>query len=96
MAGLKKKLRNECRGVGRAIGPDRFVSGNSYWQSHAVLETQESIVARSDDGLPRSSPPPYRRRFTSSFFLGRRFAIFQSPRTCLYSHIGYIELSAQN
>lgn len=55
MAGSKKELRNgrnECRDVGRAIGPDRFVSGNSYWQSHAVLETQESIVARSDDGLP--------------------------------------------
>lgn len=54
MAGSKKELRNgrdECRDVGHAIGPDRFVSGNSYWQSHAVLETQESIVARSDDGL---------------------------------------------
>lgn len=55
MAGSKKELRNgrnECRDVGRAIGPDRFVSGNSYWQSHAVLETQESIVARLDDSLP--------------------------------------------
>lgn len=68
----------ECRDVGRATGPDRFVSGNNYWQSHAVLETQESIVARSDDSRSPRTPPPYCRHFTSSFFLGRRFAIFRS------------------
>lgn len=53
--GIAKRARaGECRDdVGRAIGPDRFVSGNNYWQSHAVLETQESIDRTRSS--PRSS-----------------------------------------
>lgn len=46
--GIAKRTKRMLRRWPRSIGPDRFVSGNSYWQSHAVLETQESIVARSD------------------------------------------------
>lgn len=95
MAGSKKELRNErneCRDVGRAIGPDRFVSGNSYWQSHAVLETQESIVARSDDDLPRLFHPVVASR--PRFFLAvvSRFFNRQEHAYTLISF--YIELCA--
>jgi len=80
--GIAKQTKWMPRCWPRSIGPDRFVSGNNYWQSHAVLETQEFIVARSDDSLPGLLQPA-----VVLVFLGRRFAIFRSPRTRLISAI---------
>lgn len=80
--GIAKRTKRMCRDVGRAIGPDRFVSGNNYWQSHAVLETQESIVARSDDSLPGLLHPAVvasRPRFflaVVSRFFGRQERVY--------------------
>lgn len=86
--GIAKRTKRMPRCWPRSIGPDRFVSGNNYWQSHAVLETQEFIVARSDDRSPRSPPSCCRPRFflaVVSRFFGRQERLISAI---------YIELSA--